>query len=307
MISILHKQILAKKIRGNQSGIALILVLWVTVLLTVIASSFALSARTEGTQAKMVFETTKARYLAEAGLHRAVYELRNPDQETRWVADGRKYQMQFAEAEIEIAITDETGKIDINLASDELLVGLFASLGMNDDDALMLTERVIDWRDADNIKGFNGAEDDDYEAEGYAYGAKDALFDTVPELQQVMGIDYEMYRKLEPAVTVYSGSRNINVAYAPEQALMALEGVGKEDALQFIEDRELVQGVGGDLPILSNGQTGVARAGGTSFSIKAKATLSNGHWAEIDATIKLGGTVNGRPFRIVRWRDNEHI
>jgi general secretion pathway protein K len=291
----------------KQSGVALILVLWVTMLLTVIAGSYSLSARTEGVQAKMVFDTTKARYLAEAGLHRAVYELRNPDPESRWVADGRKYKMSFAGSDIDISITDETGKIDINLASDELLVGLFASLGMSDDDALMYTERVIDWRDNDDIKGFNGAEDEDYEAEGYKYGAKDALFDTVPELQQVMGISFEMYKKLEPAITVYSGSRDLNVAYAPEQALLALEGVGREDAQQFIEERELVEKPGDELPTLPNGQTGVARGGGVAFSVKAKATLSNGHWAELDATIRLGGTVNGRPFRIVRWRDNEHL
>ena len=291
----------------KQSGVALILVLWVTVLLTVIAASFALSARTEGVQAKMVFDTTKARYLAEAGLHRAVYELRNPDPESRWIADGRTYNMELAGSEIKISIIDETGKIDINLASDELLVGLFASLGMSDDDALMFTERVIDWRDNDDIRGYNGAEDDDYESEGYKYGAKDALFDTVPELQQVMGIDYEMYRKLEPAVTVYSGSRNINIAYAPQQALMALEDVGLIEAQQFIEDRELVEKPGDEMPILANGQTGAARGGGVAFSIIAKATLSNGHWAKLDATIRLGGTVQGRPFRIVRWRDNEHL
>ncbi len=291
----------------NQSGVALILVLWVTVLLTVIAASFALSARTEGVQARMVFDTTRARYLAEAGLHRAVYELRNPDVDTRWIADGRTYTMEFAQSEIEISIIDETGKIDLNLASDELLVGLFASLGMSDDDALMLTERVIDWRDNDDIKGFNGAEDDDYESEGYPYGAKDALFDTVPELQQVMGIDYEMYRLLEPAITVYSGSRNINIAYAPEQALMALQDVNREDAQLFIEERELVENRNDELPILPNGLTGVARGGGVAFSIVVKSTLSNGHWAKLDATIRLGGTVQGRPFRIVRWRDNEHL
>ena len=297
----------ANKSLKKQTGVALILVLWVTVLLTVIASSFALSARTEGVQAKIVFDTTKARYLAEAGLHRAVYELRNPDQESRWKADGRPYKIDFAEAEIEVSISDETGKIDINLASNELLVGLFASLGISDDEAIMLTERVVDWRDNDNIKGFNGAEDDDYESEGYKYGAKDALFDTVPELQQVMGITYEMYMKLEPAITVYSGSRNINIAYAPLQALVALEDVEREDALQYIEDRELVEGIGDAVPILGNGQSSAARGGGVAFSIKAKATLSNGHWAELDATIRLGGTVNGRPFRIVRWRDNEHM
>ncbi len=292
---------------NKNKGVALILVLWVTVLLTVIAGSFSLSATTEGIQAKMVFDTTRARYLAEAGLHRAVYELRNPDPDARWIADGRNYTMQFAGANIEISITDETGKIDINLASNELLIGLFASLGMSEEDATMLTERVVDWRDNDNIPGLNGAEDDDYEAEGYKYGAKDALFDTVPELQQVMGIDYEMYRRLEPAVTVYSGARSINVAYAPAQALVALEGVEAEDVQQFIEEREQVEGANGELPVLPNGQSGAARGGGVSFSIKAKATLSNGHWAALDATIRLGGTVNGRPFRVVRWRDNEHI
>ena len=181
----------------RQKGVALILVLWVVVLLTVIASSFALSARTEGMQARIVFEKTRARYLAESGLHRAVYELRNPDPEARWIPDGRIYKMKFAEAEIEISITDETGKIDLNLASIELLTGMFASLGMGEEDAIGLAEKVIDWRDTDNIKGLNGAEDEDYEAEGYSYGAKDAMFDTVPELQQVIGVDYEMYRRLE--------------------------------------------------------------------------------------------------------------
>ncbi len=290
----------------KQSGVAIILVLWVTVLLTVIASSFALSARVEGVQAKMVFDTTKARYLAEAGLNRAVYELRNPDPDSRWIADGRNYEMEFGGAKIEIKITDETGKIDINLANEELLTGLFASLGMSEDEAMTLAQRVIDWRDNDNIKGFDGAEDEDYEAEGYAYGAKDALFDTVPELQQVMGVTYEMYRQLENAITVYSGSRNINLAYAGEQALMALDGVEREDARQFIEEREQAE-KGDALPLLPNGQTSAARGGGVAFSIVTKATLSNGHWAELDATIRLGGTVNGRPFRIMRWRDNEHI
>ncbi len=291
----------------KQKGVALILVLWVTVLLTVIAGSFSLSARVEGTQAKMVFDTTKARYLAEAGLHRAVYELRNPDPDARWVADGRTYYMEFAGAKIEISIIDETGKIDINLASNELLIGLFASLGMSEEDATMLTERVVDWRDNDNVAGLNGAEDEDYEAEGYKYGAKDALFDTVPELQQVMGIDYEMYRRLEPAITVYSGSRDINIAFAPPEALVALDGVESEDVQQFVEDREQVEGVGAEMPTLPNGQVSSASGGGVSFSIRAKATLGNGHWADLDATIRLGGTVNGRPFRIVRWRDNEHI
>lgn len=293
--------------KAQQKGVALILVLWVVVLLTVIASSFALSARVEGTQAKIVFDTTKARYLAEAGLHRAVYELRNPDIEFRWVPDGRIYKMEFAGKEVEISIQDETGKIDLNLAPIELLAGMFASLGMGEEEAMDLAEKVVDWRDTDNVKGLNGAEDEDYEAEGYSYGAKDSMFDSVPELQQVMGVDYEMYRKLENIVTVYSGSRNINIGYASVEALMALEGISREDAEAFVEERKQIEKPGDALPILPNGQTGVARGGGVAFTITSKVKMNAKRTAVLEATIRLGGTVNGRPFRVVRWRDNEHI
>lgn len=292
---------------NKSKGVALILVLWVIVLLTVIASSFALSARTESQQAKIVFESTQARYVAEAGLHRAVYELRNPDPEARWIADGRIYKMQYAGRELEISITDETGKIDLNLASVELLTGMFASLGMGEEEALGYSEKIIDWRDSDDLKGVNGAEDEDYEAEGYSYGAKDALFDTVSELQQVLGIDYDLFRRLENIVTVYSGSRSLNIAFASAQALTALEGVDQEEAQEFIAERLLIEKPGDALPILSNGQTGVTRGGGVAFTIKSKVKINAKRETVLEATIRLGGTVNGRPFRIIRWRDNEHI
>ena len=102
---------------GRERGIALIVVLWMLVLLTVIIGTFAVLARTESLQARFLFDTTDARYAAEAGLHRAVVELRNPDLETRWVADGRPYAFEFGGAEVEVRITDETGLIDINAAA----------------------------------------------------------------------------------------------------------------------------------------------------------------------------------------------
>ena len=37
---------------------------------------------------------TSARYAAEAGLHRAAYELRGNNPETRWIADGREYPFE---------------------------------------------------------------------------------------------------------------------------------------------------------------------------------------------------------------------
>ena len=90
---------------SKQQGIALVLVLWVALLMSVIAGSFALSARTESLQSRILFNETQARFLAEAGLNRAVFELRNPDPETRWIADGRTHEFEMGDAQIEIKIT----------------------------------------------------------------------------------------------------------------------------------------------------------------------------------------------------------
>lgn len=290
----------------KQKGIALVLVLWVALLMSVIAGSFAISARTESLQSRILLNEAQARFLAEAGLNRAVFELRNPDPETRWIADGRPHTFEFEGAEIEVKITDESGKIDLNQASEELLVGLFASLGIDYDEAIGLVDKILDWKDADEEIRLAGAEDSDYFSAGYAHGAKDAPFDTVPELIQVMDIDYEMYLKIEPALTVYSGRRNVNLAFAPREVLMAIDGVTSEMADVFIEERFAIEDVNAELPQLAEGYSGQLRGGGTTFSIISKATLPNKQFAEIDATIRMGGNLQGRPYRVVRWRDNEH-
>ncbi len=290
----------------RQKGVALVLVLWITLLMTVIAGSFALSARTEYMQSRIIFGSTQARFFAEAGINMAVFQLRNPDPESRWIPDGRTQELELDGAKIEIKITDESGKIDLNQANEELLLGLFASVGVEFDEALGMVDKIMDWKDADEEVSLAGAEDDDYFAAGYAHGAKDAPFDTVPELVQVMGIDYETYLKLEPAVTVYSGRNNINVGFAPKEVLMAIDGISAQMADDFISQRHDIDDVSMELPLLAEGYSGQLRGGGTTFSIISKATLPNGQWTELDATIRMGGTANGKPFRVVRWRDNEH-
>lgn len=291
---------------NRQQGIALVLVLWVALLMSVIAGSFALSARTESIQSRILFNKAQARFMAEAGLNRAVFELRNPDPETRWIADGRPYEMELDGVKIEIKMTDESGKIDLNQANEELLIGLFASVGVDLDEAIGLADKVMDWKDADEEVRLAGAEDGDYFAADYKHGAKDAPFDTVPELIQVMGITYEMYRKIEPALTVYSGRRNINLAFAPREVLMAIDGITAQMADDYIVDRHQIDDVNAVLPELAEGFSGQLRGGGTTFSIISKATLPNQQFEVVDATIRMGGNLQGRPYRVVRWRDNEH-
>src|SRR5690554_394391 len=121
-----------------------------------------------------------------------------------------------------------------------------------------------------------------------------------------MGMTYDLYQKIEPAITVYSGRGNLNLAFAPKEALMALDGINAQMAEDYINQRHEIFDMGSSLPVLIEGQTGSLRSGSTTFSIVVKATLPNKQWAELDSTIRLGGNVRGRPFQIIRWRDNKN-
>src|SRR5690349_24314676 len=65
--------------RSNARGIAFVLVLWVIAMLSILLGSFALVARTENLQSRHLFDTTQARYAAEAGLNLAIDALGKSD------------------------------------------------------------------------------------------------------------------------------------------------------------------------------------------------------------------------------------
>jgi hypothetical protein len=80
----------------------------------------------------------------------------------------------------------------------------------------------------------------------------------------------------------------------------------RDDALNFIEERhsqDASTGLGATLP---DGTVAMARGRGLTYSIQAKATLPNGVWDQVETTIRLGGSADGRPFRILRWREGFH-
>ena len=286
----------------------MILVIWVIALMSVLLGSFALIARTENLQSRHMFDTTAARYAAEAGLERAIFELRRPDPAQRWAGDGRPYEFQFDNALVHVELTDESGKIDINSAGDDILQQLFVSQGMALDQAAALSDAIQDWRDPDDIARPHGAEQSEYKSAGLSYVPRNAPYQTVSEVQQVLGMNYEIYSRIEPAITIYAGGAEPNAAYANKQALMALPGMTSELADQIIAQRQQVPvgQVGATGLTTPNGMPIVANGGGNTYTVKSRATLPNGASAVLDASIRLGGVgTSGKPYTVLRWRDDE--
>ena len=290
----------------KQSGVALVIVLWILLLITISTSAFTLMARMDSLEAHTVLWSTKARLAAEAGMHIAMLSLRDPDELTRLIPDGRPFIIPFLDAQVEVMVTDERGKLNINKASELELLQLFLANGLEEDQAELLAAAVLDWIDPDELPRPNGAELAEYQSAGYQVGPGNRSFVMVEELLQVLGVPWELFQKVRPGLTVWTDARSPNPAYAPVEALLALPDMTQELAEEFVQERHSLESLS-DLDLaLPGGQLGVAQGGGLTYSIVARATLPNGIWDQIEATIRLGGNENGQPFRILHWREGFH-
>src|SRR6185436_6514585 len=122
--------------RSAQRGIALVLVIWLATLLTVVAASFAFSARTDALVIRNSISMARAEAAADAGVARAVWEsYRIDNSPEQWRRDGAAHDMAFDDALVRVEMRDESARIDINTASDALLRGLMVSIGLTDEEA----------------------------------------------------------------------------------------------------------------------------------------------------------------------------
>lgn len=291
--------------KKHQHGIALVLVLWSTTLLTVIAASFAFSMRTDILLAQNLAASARAQALADAGMQRAFYEMFKPIEDLqRWKGDGVRHQWEFGGAKLSISLLDVSGKIDINSASDSLLKGLLKSVGLNDEESTILLDVIADWRDSDELPRPKGAEVAEYKAAGLKYRPANAPFETVYELQRVLGMTPELYASLADALTVDSHQTGINAAIAPRKVLLALPGANAElvDAYLLARQEALLKKL--PPPPFAPAASAVAGDDGSVYSVRAEAKLPDGTVFVREAVVKIDqGAV--RKIVYFSWKEGE--
>jgi len=242
-----------------ERGIALLMVLWVLTALMVIVLSFSFMAKTETLATLSFKEGIEKKFLAEAGIERGMVEmlyrsknLNSGDAEI-WNADGTPYSDQLGNGKYTVRIMDESGKLDINTLNDSsaiILKNLLISSGVKSEDADIIADSVLDWKDADDLRRLNGAESDYYMSLPNPYKAKNADFDTVEELLLVKGMTPEILfgtegkKGIVSFLTVNSKAGTINISAAPREVLMALPGMTAEiaDAIITIRTEKRTQG-----------------------------------------------------------------
>ena len=216
-----------KRNRGKQSesGIALMLVLWVLALLSMIVFEFCYTMRIEATITKNFKEGERSYYLAQAGINRAFIELIKTHRSTKkfkgakdtlvdnqeedeiddeeideWKPREEPYLFELEDGACEVTISDEGGKINLNwiakqAKTDRKLLSdiIEKSCGLEGEERDIVVDSIIDWVDKDHNHLMNGAEDEYYESLEDPYESRDGDFVIPEELLLVRGITDDLF------------------------------------------------------------------------------------------------------------------
>ncbi|GAB2493557.1 type II secretion system protein GspK [Pseudoxanthomonas sangjuensis] len=275
----------------KQRGAALLLVLWLVAMLTALVGAFALTARVEALQGRVLGDGARAQELARAGLEYALVRVADPQPATHWRPDGRPYRWHFADSEIEVRIVDESGKIDLNQATPTLLASLLRVRGVEPERAGRIAAAIADWRDADPLaQPGGGGEDPDYAAAGLPYGAKDMPFETVAEVEQVLGMTPEIFAALQPYLTIHAGRGVPDPAFAPGPVLAAM-GLDPNAWLARRQPGAAVDGLVGP--------------GSGTYSVESRARLPGDRVAVLRSVVRAGGgPIPGSTYTALRWDES---
>lgn len=306
------------QVESAHKGFALVLVLWVLSLLTIMAGSFALTMRRESTIVAGIKDNAGAIAAAEAGIAYAEMMLLHPDQNKRWRADGNIYQVDFGDTQIRLRLLSESGKIDINKADLPLLQGLMTQAPIEEDQQAKLIGAIIDWRDQDDLVSLDGAEQKEYQDAGLKYKPRNKAFQTLEELQMVLGMDEKVYNWLKPIVTVYSGQAQVNLKLASSKVLNLLPNLDASLIESYVAAR--LDSAKNDLPA-PEFPAGLVQSGGSggneAVTIVSEAVMADKTSALVAATVLKGSvgqsglldgadadTAQSQPFKVVEWQRN---
>jgi general secretion pathway protein K len=216
--------------RSGERGFALVLVIWGLGLLSLIAVTVITAERYRILAAANLIENAKAEALAEAGVNLVRLELVSAlagasSGKFRFVTTGAPLLCNMPNGvPAALAIEDEGGKVDLNAASPKLMSALLRGFGAGFDQADRLAAAIAEFSRPSTDAVLDEAAFRAYAADGRNYGPKKGPFESVLELDQVVGMRPDLLRSILPYVTVYSRKSGVDPRVAAPALLAALAG-----------------------------------------------------------------------------------
>ncbi len=258
--------------RREERGFALLIVLWALVLLTLIFSRLVSAGRGETEIAFNLRAAAQMQAEADGLLYMGVFNLLGPTA-AGWKADGAVHRVSLPTGMAEVSITDLAGRINPNTASAPLLAALLHQVGADATTADAVGEAITDWRSPDVQGRFEAPQ---YRDAGLPYAPPGAPFNSLAELNLVIGMTPALLAKLTPHLSLYNRD-NPNPAIADPTVRAALRQVGiKIDVSQTA------------LPPKDVFMTAIVPSKGGTYGIR-------------HADVELRTSSSDLPFKILTW------
>ena len=181
-----------KRTSRFRRGLALVTVLWVTILMIVLVTVTSQSTLLDTHISLVDVERQRCRWACRAGIETAIALLVNDDPgydcllddwapSSDWLSD-----LEFEGCTVEVTVTDTASKLNLNKASREQLIYL-------PDMTEEIADSLLDWRDQNDQIRESGAEDGYYMNLDIGYRPRNAGFKTTREMLRVRGVSEGLY------------------------------------------------------------------------------------------------------------------
>ena len=227
--------------RPNENGFAIVVVLVVVSLMALVAivlqKSVAVDVRSASYLAKHARAEALADGLTRLAIRHLVVNTPGNGRSGPFRLDGIPLTCRAGASLATIAFTSTDGQINLNLASEALLKRALAGVGVSDGDAARLAQNVIDFRSSGDRSIDGGSKLGIYREAGLNHGPKNGPFESVGELEQVVGMTLPLLERLQPLVTVHSRFGVINPSVVSMPVAVALSGGSASEPLDILQAR----------------------------------------------------------------------
>jgi len=265
----------------GQGGYALVSVLWLLGLLAAALASMSVFTVNSLSVVSTASDRAAAEALVRAAMEASSLDVARLDQALP--VRGRT-QVSLRTGRARADWIGEAGRIDVNLASPELLAGLFQRFGAGSSEAQSYAALVVRRRQATADRGGAGP-----------FGHLDELART--------GLPAALVERVRPFATVYGGAPGIDPRLASREVLAALPGMTQASLRTMLELQAANESV------LTKWTSAAGDAGrflsldrGGSVRTRIVARLANGYRSEAEVA-SVAFLDDSEPYRVLSWNE----
>jgi general secretion pathway protein K len=283
--------------RTPPNGFIIVAVLWLLGGLATLVSIYAVYVIDTANAFTVHAERLQSEALVLAAIELTAQQLTSTTARSR--PTHGSFNRRIGKANTGVTFQTESARIDLNVASKELLTGLFTSLSENPDRAAAYADHIVRWRTLgkeQNSTLAGQASDVD------TISLRAARFFHVHEILLVPGLPTALAEAALPLVTVYSGRQQVNIFEAPPDVLAALPGMTKDRLNALLAQRQILTDDKALSELLGTTRSYVTTESGNAFRLTIHVAYDNGRQANSQVVI-VPFDEGPEPYAILSWQD----